>query len=302
MLLDFKPIEISMKAMVESYTKPYDFKSSEFTFTNLFIWGGNGDIKIAQSANALFIYLNYGNGDTFMFPPISKNIDGNYCDAVHAAAEHMRELGITPMFKSITGRMYDYFKNCPWVELSEDRDNFDYVYSMTDLRDLEGKKYHEKRNHINRFLTDYKFEYCKLNSTMKDECLAVYDDWVGERDTNIPGVLDERLAIDRLISNMKALNVVGGAIKIENQIVAYSIGERISDEMAVIHIEKAKNEIPGLFQMINQQFVENEFADMKYINREEDMGIPGMRRAKESYHPIMMIEKYIGVPKGECRN
>ena len=290
----FIEITPDMKAWVDGFVKPWKLKSSEHTFTNLLIWGADGHIRLKEKDDTLFILLEYGidGVEPFMFAPLTRDPAGDYCSAMAEAVELCGELGIQPVFKATCGQIYDILKNCGGWQLTEDRGNFDYVYSMEELLTLSGKKLHAKRNHINQFRANNEFEYVKLDGSMKDECMAVYDRWLEGRDIFDPV---ERKAIALLMDNMDRLGVVGGGIRIGGRLKAFTLGEVVDDDMAVVHIEKAED-IPGLYTVINQQFVEHELTGVKLINREEDMGLEGLRRAKLSYNPVMMIEKYEARP------
>ncbi|MGL4796734.1 MAG: DUF2156 domain-containing protein, partial [Paraclostridium sp.] len=181
----------------------------------------------------------------------------------------------------------------------EERDYFDYIYSGESLRTLAGRKNQKKRNHLNYFLKEYegRFNYKTLSKADFDECIAVLKLWVADKESqNIEdeGIDDEFIGIKKIFDNYDVLkeDVKVGGIYIDGNLEAFSIGEKISDDMAVIHIEKANSDIRGLYQYINQQFLLNEFNDVEFINREEDLGIEGLRKAKLSYHPCRFVEKY----------
>ena len=127
--------------------------------------------------------------------------------------------------------------------------------------------------------------------------MALYNEWLQGKEDADRDAVGEYMAIRELIMHMQTLHVVGAGIRINGRLAAYTLGERMDEEMAVIHIEKADTDVPGLFTVINNLFVKNEFTDMKYINREEDMGLEGLRRSKLSYNPVMLIEKFVGRPK-----
>ncbi len=295
--MDLCSIDISKKSLVESYTRPWRLHSSEYTFTNLLIWGAEDKIKIAEEDGVLFFLLNFGGG-AFMFAPLMREPEGDYARALDRAAVYCRENGIEPVFHAVSGSIKDAFLRCPGYALEEDRDNFDYVYTMESLRDLSGKKLHAKRNHINQFMARYGgcYEYVRLSPDMLGECMGLYNEWLQGKLPGDQDAVGEYTAIHELITHMGALGVVGAGIRIGGKLKAYTFGERIDEEMAVIHIEKADTDIPGLFTLINNLFVKNELTDVKFINREEDMGLEGLRRAKLSYYPVRLIEKYVGRP------
>lgn len=295
--MDFQPIDIQMKARVERYTKPWRLQCSEYTFTNLYMWGKEECIRIAEQDGAMFFLSKCGADEPFMFAPLTEDPEGDYAAALAAAVDYFRSEGLTPHFRGISGPIKAAFERCPGYRLIDDRDDSDYVYSMESLRTLSGKKLHGKRNHINQFRAQYgdAFEYVEITADMLDECMDVYCEWLSGKDASEPGVLGEQEAIRRILTHMDTLGVKGGGIRIGGKLAAFTLGEQIDEEIAVIHIEKADSDIPGLYTIINQQFVEHAWTHVKYINREEDMGLPGLRRAKLSYNPAFMIDKFRGV-------
>lgn len=292
MSLDFQPVDLAMKPLVDRYIAPHGIWGSEYTFTNLLMWGQNGQIKIAEKDSAMFFLLNDADGSAFMFAPLT---EGDYASAVRTGAEYLEARGFRSCFHGISGPLEAKFReSCPEYKLEYDRNDSDYLYLASDLIELRGKKFHAKRNHVNRFLLDNTFEYVDLDSSMLDECLGVYDEWLGEKLYADASALSERTAIEAVVSNMEALGVKGGGIRLGGRLAAFSLGERINNELAVIHIEKA-DDVDGLFSFINQQFAQHCWQNVEYINREEDMGIEGLRKAKLSYRPVRLIDKYIAV-------
>lgn len=292
-MLDFQPIDLSMKPLVEKFRAFWNMDSSEYTFTNLFIWGTDDHISLAEYADTLFCLLRFGTEDPFMFAPLPKDDSVDYERAVSLAREYLEGIGAKIRFSAVTGPLAELFDTrCREYDLKEDRANFDYVYSTQDLLTLKGKKYHTKRNHLNHFFGNYDVEYVQIRPELLDECLKVYTDWLEDKNAIEPYALAEMEAIKNIVKNMDALGVCGGGIRLEGRLAAFTLGERMSPDTALIHIEKADGSIRGLFTAINQQFIEHEWQDTLYINREEDMGLEGLRKAKLSYHPIRMVEKY----------
>jgi len=292
-LLEFKPILIEDKQVIDSFLKPHRFECSEFTFTNVIIWGQDEKIKWAQTDDAIYFLLKFGRHPAFMFPPIPLSLSSDYFKIVDAACGYFGENGLNPYFRSISGPFVSLFKeNFPQLSLVPNRNTFDYVYSANDLIELKGRKYHAKRNHINQFSSQYNYTYKPLTLDKAEECMQLYLGWLEEKDINEPGIVGEMKAIRFLLPNLERLGVLGGSIYVGDKLVAFTIGEKIREDMALIHVEKADTSYIGLYAVINQQFASHALADVTYINREEDMGIPGMRKAKLSYQPVRMIEKF----------
>ena len=173
------------------------------------------------------------------------------------------------------------------------RDQFDYVYRSEDLIRLSGRKFHQKKNHVNNFLKTYQFEYKSLSENNIKECLELAETWCKlyrcEEDMNL---LSEWEAIREALTNFSALKIQGGVILVNNKVEAFTLGELLNNQTAVVHIEKANPEIKGSYAIINQQFCEKTWQGVPYINREQDLGEPGLRQAKLSYNPDHLVEKY----------
>ena len=181
-------------------------------------------------------------------------------------------------------------------QIASDRDNYDYVYKAEDLINLSGRRYHSKKNHLNSFRKNYpEAVYLSITDDIVIQCKLNINGWYKQRSVDLPDdpfLAAEREAIIEVLNNFAAFRLKGGAIMLGKRVVAFSFGEQLNKDTAVIHVEKADPEIRGAYPAINQAFVEHEWSDMEFINREEDMGMPGLRQAKETYHPCRMIEKF----------
>ncbi|MDR2089154.1 MAG: phosphatidylglycerol lysyltransferase domain-containing protein, partial [Clostridiales Family XIII bacterium] len=182
------------------------------------------------------------------------------------------------------------------LRIEADRANFDYVYNTQDLIELKGRDYHAKKNHLNYFLNNYEYEYVSLHSAMADEAMDFirrFNERKNLADTHEKELLlMEERAMHDVFHNLEAIGYLTGAIRINGSIEALSIGGRLGKKTVTVHVEKANTEFRGLYQAINNEFCKHVAKDVKRINREEDMGIPGLRKAKLSYKPVMLVEKY----------
>ncbi len=179
------------------------------------------------------------------------------------------------------------------TEYLDDRDNWDYVYLREKLATLSGRKYHSKKNHVNAFKKenpDYAYE--PITAANKDECIAFAEVWCEHREEEDPSIKCEMCAIKEALDNMEPLGIKGGLIRLKGKVEAFSFGELLNKDTAVVHVEKANPEIRGLYSIINMEFAANVFPQVTYLNREEDMGKDGLRKAKESYNPEFMVHKY----------
>ena len=177
-----------------------------------------------------------------------------------------------------------------------DPNNFDYVYLSENLINLTGRKYHSKKNHLNAFRKTYpNAEYLPITEDIVTLCKLELNGWYkmrAEQEGDDPFIAYERAAIIEVLNNFTDFKLKGGAIKLDGRIIAFTFGEQLNSDTAVIHVEKADPDVRGAYPAINQGFAEHEWAHIKYINREEDMGLPGLRKAKESYKPVKLIEKF----------
>ena len=180
--------------------------------------------------------------------------------------------------------------------ITSERNNFDYVYLAQDLINLSGRKFHGKKNHLNAFRKENPdAKYVPITEKIIPKCREELNLWYEAHkriNPDNPFICYEQAAIHEIFDHFEAFKVKGGAILIDGKVAAFTFGEKLNSDTAVIHVEKANPKIRGIYVAINQNFVENEWSDMIYINREEDMGVEGLRKAKKSYRPIKMIEKF----------
>ena len=194
--------------------------------------------------------------------------------------------------------MLDLFKEAFPGELKyiDDRPNYDYVYLRQSLVELKGRDLHSKRNHLNYFLKNYQYEYVNLTSDMAEDAMRFIADF--NRKKEIPEhemqlLLMEEEAMADVFRNLEKVGYTAGAILIDGKIQAISIGGQLNKNTMTVHVEKANTEYRGLYQAINNEYCKNVPEYIKYVNREEDMGIANLRKAKLSYKPVELVEKYI---------
>ncbi len=218
---------------------------------------------------------------------------GDKCAAFKELLAYCKENGEPFRLYSLTSDMLDSLKcHCCKIEAAPLRDYFDYVYNVEDLINLTGKKYHAKRNHLNNFLQN-NYEYQRITSADADEVMACYDKWLFERENEDNYFLQlERESISHLLANIDKLELTAAMLRVNSNICAFTIGEELNPETVVVHIEKADTSVKGAYPAINNLFLKNEWSTYKYVNREDDSGIEGLRKAKLSYYPAFFIEKF----------
>lgn len=295
MLDDFKPIEIQHKEIFNGFFLQDHPHISEFTFTNLFIWGFHYHPMWLQWEDCLLIIFRPDGVIPFGLQPIGP---GNKRKALDLLCEQLKQLASDVSVCRVSEEFLEKYVDQDRYTFSFDRNNSDYVYLAQDLINLSGRKYHRKKNHLNRFLKNYPFEYRELDIELVECFLEMQEKWCQIKECfEKPHLLSEDYAVREALTHFGELDYRGGAILINSNVEAFSLGEPLNNHTAVIHIEKANPEIPGLYSAINQLFCSNSWADMKEINREQDLGEQGLRRAKESYYPHHMVNKYTVRPK-----
>ena len=294
----FKDIDMESRELLNPYFDLVDYEACEYCFNTLYMWQHLYKTGYYIGDGFAVIVAEY-EGNTFSILPLAKKED--MPRVIKFVIDYFEKEQKKIYFRGITKEVVDYLKeNYPdKFDYTEERDLFDYVYDGDSMRELKGRKNVKKRNHINYFLKEYegRFEYRLLDENDFDACLKLVEEWTSNKEEN--GQVDEEME-EELIGIKKLFNsfpVIKDKLKIagifiDGKLEAFTMGEYLNSNMALIHIEKANPSIRGLYPYINQQFLVNEFSDVEFVNREEDLGIEGLRKAKLSYHPVKFVEKY----------
>lgn len=287
-MLEFKEVELEDRGIIQKYLAQERFFISDVSFVNLFLWRKARKIAYAVVCDCLLIQTTYAGENPFYFFPIGagdkKRVVELLLEQDSALEFHSLELASVEFLREHFGGVFDFELN---------RDRSDYVYDVQELISLSGRKYHKKKNHLNKFLQTYpQFVFERISVENSAEVLGMWGEWFGMMEAPSVGLVNENLGIVEVLGAWGELPIEGGLVRVDGRIVAFSFGEVMSEQMAVIHIEKADSSVAGAYQIINQQLLANVFSHVKYANREEDLGIEGLRRAKMSYNPVFLVEKY----------
>ena len=287
--LEFRKLTFEDKALLEALFKMMQPQISELTFTNLYVWNETEPVQVSRHNKTTLLQRRIRDGKNVLLPPLTDEpIPAVLEDLRKAAVENRSEILLYGIDSKQAGQLSARYRVEP------DRDNWDYVYLSSDLADLPGDRYHSKRNFITRCLVDHKCEYAKLDASVVNDCLQLQTEWCNLRQCgSAPGLEAENQAIKTIFDRYPQLGVFGGAVYVDDKLEAFTLAEPLNNDTAVIHFEKANPQITGLYQLINQWFCQNTLRAFTYVNREQDLGIQGLRKAKLSYHPHHMIEKYI---------
>jgi hypothetical protein len=291
--MNLRPLSLDDRLFVTEYLMRFPPEISELTFTNLYAWRHTRPIWIGEFGASLIFFAETKMGLVILGNPLGPA----------PLVEVFREYGgrITGAERFPKEKIVNITLS-PGTMIIEDRDNGDYVYRREYLATLAGRNFTKKRNHINQCLAAYNCRYEIITAETIPECLAMQDRWCAARDCKAePGLCGEYQAIEETLQHYMEFGLTGGAIRIEGIIEAFAIGEALNPTTAVCHFEKAMPQFQGLGQLINQWFAKNNLVVFTYVNREQDLGIPGLRRAKESYYPDHLVEKVRIVLPGSSR-
>ena len=288
--------------MFDKFFRAGYYENAHLNFTNFYMWRKSYDIKFCVEDDVLFL-ISKRNEQLFSLMPICA--DSLFLDATAKILKLFADNDKPFIMRGVEKKFADVLASSGVAEFEVEKDpyNFDYVYLSDNLINLAGRKYHSKKNHLNAFRKNYPdAEYLPITDEIITLCKLELNSWYKIRSEQEQGdefIGYEREAIIEVLNNFAAFNLKGGAIRLNGRIIAFTFGERLNSDTAVIHVEKADPDIRGAYPAINQGFVSHEWADVTYINREEDMGIEGLRKAKESYKPIKLIEKFNFTLKGQ---
>ena len=291
--INFKPFTAEDRDEYNDYLFGEDERGCEFSFANLYFWGRQGFAKIS---NNIVLFSQFDRRTVYPFP-LGK---GNIKEALEAIISDSRARGIPCRITGMSKQMADlleYFFPGKF-KFHFDRSACDYVYDINDLAELKGKKYHGKKNHLNRFSENYNgYKAEKICEENLKATESFVNEWFSEKSQENPDgdYLMEMSAIKKALHHYNEISLEGIIIRHNGEILAMTIGSRLSNDTFDVHFEKARADINGAYTVINYEFaryIRDKYPEVKYLNREEDMGIEGLRKAKESYKPHHMVEKY----------
>ena len=282
------------KKILQKYLQYNKSYGCELSLANIILWSEySGTVYTIINDSLVFCDMESGRPVSFSFP-VGKG-DGR--DAFERICDYFRQEESPFKMHLVSPEAFEMIEK--WhpgeFKIQYDRDSADYLYEWKTLAKLEGKKLHGKRNHINRFIETYPdYRYETVDSSNMADCRQIAADWAkaDNREDDEDAAYELR-AIYFALDHMQELNLTGGLIRAGGRAVGFTLGEAINDEVFDVHFEKAYADIHGAYAMINREFVRNSLAGYRYINREEDLGIPGLRHAKTSYQPVRLIEKGI---------
>ena len=295
-MIEFHPVRLEDRRVIERYTMPSGICNCDLAFANMFCWQAVYHSAWAEIEGFLVIRFQIDGGTRIGYmQPVGEGDFGAIIpwlrEDAHAHGQRLRIIGLTDKGCEMMRRMHP-----GEFAFESDRALEDYVYNADDLRTLPGRRYQPKRNHINRFTAEYPdYRYEELTPERFAECMALEREWRKVHEGHTSELCAEQRAMQRAFEHFDELGLTGGCIYVGERLVAFTFGSAVNDHTFDTHVEKADTEYDGAFTIINKCFAEHLPARFTLINREEDLGLEGLRRAKLSYHPAFLQHKFTAI-------
>ena len=303
-MIEFHTPALADKPWVDELLGRCNYRGCDYNFTNIYVWQKAYGLELGRIGDFMAVHLCGRMGCSYMYPAGSGDIAAAIRALEEDAARRGQPLRLVCVTRRQMAELEEFFPGR--FEYIPDRDGYDYLYEIDRLADLAGKKLHAKRNHINRFIENNPtWVYEEITPASLPECLEMDKQWY-VRSLQREGVEEERdlgdegIALRTAMEHYHELGLEGGLIRVYGEVVAFTMGDRLGRDSFDVHFEKAYGELQGAYAMINREFarwVRERHPEVKYLNREDDMGVEGLRKAKESYYPDLMVEKYAAVMK-----
>ncbi len=295
MNIEWKKVTLEDKALLEPYYKYEQSNCCDVAFANNVLWAPFYEVEYAI-VEGMLVFLTKRNSPSISMPMAKDEMTAeNLKKVILQLEEYFADRGQTFHIHLVPPEKYELLETLfpGKYSIEFDRDVADYVYEVPKMISLTGKKLHGKRNHINKFKENNpQWSYESLTDENLEECLQMAEEW---KVRNLCGEKGEKHAefcvTRRALKNFHQLGLKGGVLRDGKRVVAFTLGEELNRDMFVIHIEKAFADVQGAYPMINQQFLVHEASEYKYVNREDDTGSEGLRKAKLSYYPAFLQEK-----------
>ena len=296
--MNFKTLELSDFTNLKPFYENIPFQACDFTFANLYIWKDLYPVEFAIYGDKLIFRGFYqNNAPVYLFPFGGNSTETNLKDSINTLFEDAHAFGSPLVLRGFSEKEAALLQKLfpDQFALSSSPSQWDYLYLREDLMQLSGSRYHGKRNHIAHFKKSYPdYSFVPITAENITDCQKISEKWYAHREEEgIPNALQDKAVVERALLHFTELPFTGGLLYADGEPVAYTIGEPINSDTYVVHIEKAFSWIPGAYPMINQCYVTAFMDGYTYVNREEDDGIEGLRKAKQSYHPCRMVEKQV---------
>lgn len=295
-MLKFKALGLSDREVFLPYLNPYKFNTYEYSFLTLYLWKDYCKVEYAILEDAMIIRKTEDKKGSYYMQPLGYSEES--LPKIIAKLRQMKEKDsrMKSLFRDIEEpfllRLQGIYGSS--VIYAEDTNNFDYIYETQRLIDLSGEKLHKRKNQYNQFIKKYKYELKDIHDpSVVEDCLHLARCWFEDTKVKHRECVFELDGIGNIFNHLGFLNACGMVVYVDGKIAGFTIGEKVSSQMAIIHVEKGDTNYKGIYAFINKTFAQKYLHDMTYINREEDLGIPELRKAKLAYDPLKLAKKYI---------
>ena len=299
-MINFKKIDIQDRQWINSLLAAADKPGCHYSFINLYGWSIVYNYHVARIRDYLVVKGELNGVPYYFFP-------AGHGDGLETVLQDMKQDAVDRghefiMYGLSPEEVEDLKRIFPGAfTFEEKRNSFDYVYSLDKLVNLSGKKFQAKRNYINRFKENNEWAFEEITAGNLNECWEISKKWCELYRCKDDRMLeDEQCVVRRFLQHYFELGLEGGLLRVDGKVVAFTMGSKLNSDTYDIHIEKAFREIQGAYQTINREFaafIQKKHPDIIYVNREEDVGLPGLRKSKLSYHPVRLEIKYAAIGK-----
>ena len=288
MSLSFEPVQVEEQEAYYTFLDACPEIASDYSFTNIWSWADAYGLTWAWTSE--LVWIRQTHPLEIFWAPVGDWRAVNWAEtlALHFNGD--------VSFGRVPESLLQIWQQTPGIQCNSQpsREHWDYLYSVEDLVALKGKPYHKKKNLLNQFRKKYDFRYLPLTGDNLHQTLQMQEDWCAWRDCVSQPTLDsENQAVSSLLNNWQRFHrLMGGAIMVDTHMAAYTVAEKLSGDTLVIHFEKGDPDFKGIYQVINQMFLENAGQGFITVNREQDLNNEGLRKAKLSYNPIGFLKKF----------
>ncbi|MBN2755142.1 MAG: DUF2156 domain-containing protein [Candidatus Goldbacteria bacterium] len=285
------PLTVEHREIVEKALEKRQPVVSEHNFTEIFMWKDSRSLTLSTADNCLIIMGKAADSYFIHLPLGGEGVPF----AIKKVLGYFRDKNMKCGLYALVPEEFEKFGVASQEFIKEPlRDQFDYVYLREDLARLEGRKYDGKRNLIKKFKEANEYTFEKMSGDNIKECIVFQEHWCKVR--NCPDDLslnEESTGVLEVLKNFNNLSCIGGALRIDGEIQGITVASRLNENTALVHIEKANANYKGIYQVINNIFVNEMLNEFQFVNREQDVGVEGLRKAKLSYYPHHMVEKHM---------
>jgi hypothetical protein len=288
MTLQFETINMERQAEYLKRLAQCSQISSDYSFVNL--WGWAEEYGLEWAWKGQLVWIKQTKPKVLFWPPVGSWEDVNWVENFNELFNEPTEFTRTP--EKLARSWETLFGSRLTIE--EERNNWDYLYDVKELVELKGNRFHKKKNLLNQFHRKYDYTYVPMSRQTTEKAIGMQTSWCTWRDCeSVDTLAAENRTIEKVLKKWQNLTgLMGGAILVEGTMVAYTVAEHLPDDTLLIHFEKGSPGYKGIYQAINQMFLANLTAECKFVNREQDLGDEGLRKAKLSYNPVDFLRKY----------